>query len=399
MKKPTALEAAQAKELAAQREEIAALREKLDEQLKINQELQIIIKTQRDQIDLLLRQRFGKSSEAMDEAQLTLMLQGDEAKKHVASEDVGCVLEAEVMQGEAEIAAARRKERKRKEVRIPQHLPVIERIEIDPDEVKAQPEAYRCIGEEITEQIAMRRDGMGRRQIVRRKWVKKDEPHKAPIIGELDILQERSIAAPSLLAYVVTAKYCEHMPLYRIEKMFERAYNVRIPRQTMCDWMKLTADWFEPIYGLIKQSVVEDGYIQTDETVIKYLKPGNGEAKQGYLWTLKRPLSSTVYVWGPSRATVVLKGILPENYTGIIGADGYSVYRSYVQDSAGKVKLAACWAHVRRKFIEAMNGATQPAATVVKLIQHLYRIEAQIRDRQLSPNCPRASWAKPSPTR
>ena len=392
MTQPNAIEAAQAKELAALREQVTEFKKVNDElkitlqkQIEINAEQQVIIKTQRDQIDLLLRQKFGKSSEAMDAEQLMLLLQGDEAKKPDASEADVSALEAEIKRGEAEIAAARREERKRKTVRIPEHLPVIERIEIDPEEVKADPEAWRCIGEEVTEQIAMKRDGMGRRQIVRRKWVKKDEPHKAPIIGPLDTLQERSIAAPSLLAYLVNAKYCEHMPLYRLEKMFQRGYDVRIPRQTMCDWMGLTADWFEPIYGLIKQSVVTDGYIQTDETVIKYLVPGNGETKQGYLWTLRRPGQSVVYVWGPSRAASVLAGILPEDFSGIIGADGYSGNRSYVSSRDGQVKLAACWAHVRRKFLDAMKSKPVPSAAVVKLIQNLYAVEADLRQRELCP--------------
>jgi len=187
MTQPNAIEAAQAKELAALREQVTEFKKVNDElkitlqkQIEINAEQQVIIKTQRDQIDLLLRQKFGKSSEAMDAEQLVLLLQGDEAKKPDASEADVSALEAEIKRGEAEIAAARREERKRKTVRIPEHLPVIERIEIDPEEVKADPEAWRCIGEEVTEQIAMKRDGMGRRQIVRRKWVKKDEPHKAP---------------------------------------------------------------------------------------------------------------------------------------------------------------------------------------------------------------------------
>lgn len=294
-------------------------------------------------------------------------------------------MEAEIKRGEAQIAAARREQRKRKTVRIPEHLPVIERIEIDPEEVKADPDQWRCIGEEVTEQIAMKRDGMGRRQIVRRKWVKKDEPHKAPVIAQLDTLQERSIAAPSLLAYIINAKYGEHMPLYRLEKRFERAYDVRIPRQTMCDWLGLAADWFEPIYGRVKARVVAGEYLQADETMIRYLDPGKGQTSQGYLWTLRSPRGSVVYVWGPSRAGSVLRDILPDDWSGIIGADGYTVYRSFVENRAVQAQVAACWAHVRRKFHEAIKSAKVPSAAVVKLIQNLYAVEADLRERQISP--------------
>lgn len=81
MTQPNAIEAAQAKELAALREQVAEFKNALQKQIEINAEQQVIIKTQRDQIDLLLRQKFGKSSEALDSEQLMLLLQGEEAKK------------------------------------------------------------------------------------------------------------------------------------------------------------------------------------------------------------------------------------------------------------------------------------------------------------------------------
>lgn len=104
----------------------------------------------REKVDLLVRRIFGKSSEGVDEAQLMLMLQGDEpAKKDHASGSDVTGLEAELLKGDKELKAkTARSERK---PRLPDDLPVSEEIIVDPEEVQAQPQAYRQMGEEITE--------------------------------------------------------------------------------------------------------------------------------------------------------------------------------------------------------------------------------------------------------
>ncbi len=106
------------------------------------------------------------------------------------------------------------KPRKEREARVPEHLPAVDEV-IEPEEVTAAPEAWRHIGEEITEQLDYEPARFLRRRIIRKKYVKRDEPHQAPIIAPLNTLQERSIAAPGLLAQIIVAKYCDHLPLYR----------------------------------------------------------------------------------------------------------------------------------------------------------------------------------------
>jgi hypothetical protein len=178
--------------------------------------------------------------------------------------------------------------------------------------------------------------------------VKRDEPHQAPIIAPLTTLQERSIAAPGLLAQIIVAKYCDHLPLYRQEQIYATRHDIAIPRQSMARWIGLAADWLRPIYEHIHTGVMAGGYVQIDETPIEYLSPGNGATKQGYLWACKRPGSDVSFTWATSRAARCLDRIIPADFSGTVQCDGYAAYPSFANRSEGRITLAACWAHARR---------------------------------------------------
>lgn len=352
-------------------EENAALRAE-------NKAQQIEIKLLREKVDLLIRRIFGKSSEHLDDGQLMLLLQGgdDGAKKAEASSASPGVLEAEIEKRGKDTAKI--KPRKEREARVPEHLPAVDEV-IEPDEVVAAPEAWRSIGEEITEQLDYEPARFLRRRIIRRKYVKCDEPHQAPIIAPLNTLQERSIAAPGLLAQIIVAKYCDHLPLYRQEQIYATRHDIAIPRQSMARWLGLAADWLRPIYEHIHTGVMAGGYVQIDETPVEYLSPGNGETKQGYLWACKRPGADVSLTWATSRAARCLDRIIPADFTGTVQCDGYIAYPSFANRSEGRITLAACWAHARRKFHEATESTPQQAGWMLLQIQHLHRIEKQLR--------------------
>jgi hypothetical protein len=99
--------------------------------------------------------------------------------------------------------------RKQRGPRIPARLEVIEEI-IEPQEVQAQPEAWRCIGAEMTEQLDYEPARFFKRRIVRRKYVQREQPFAAPIIAPLETLQDRCLAAPGLIAAIIVAKYSDH---------------------------------------------------------------------------------------------------------------------------------------------------------------------------------------------
>lgn len=136
---------------------------------------------------------------------------------------------------------------------------------------------------------------------------------------------------------------------------------------------------------LLLEEVFKEGYAQIDETPVRYLAPGNGKTKQGYFWTARRPGGEVIYHWQTSRAATCLENVLPVDFTGTLQCDGYSAYDAFARQASGEITLAGCWAHARRKFIEAKESAPRTAGWMLGQIQHLYRIEARLRKKQSSP--------------
>ena len=269
--------------------------------------------------------------------------------------------------------------------RWPADLPVIEEI-IDPKEVQKAPEAWRLIGAEISEQLDYEPGRFLRRRLVRRKYVRRGDPEAVPVIAALPpSLQERCIAAPGLLAQIIVSKYCDHLPLYRQQSIFRNRYGVHLPRQSMARWMGLAADWLRPIYEEIRTGVMAGGYLQIDETPIRYLSPGHGQTKLGYFWTALSPGGDVVYHWETSRAADCLKKVIAADFQGTLQCDAYVAYGSFVKKHARKITLAGCWAHARRNFYEAREQAPQRCGWILRQIAHLYRIEENLRRSQAGP--------------
>jgi transposase len=283
-------------------------------------------------------------------------------------------------------------------VRLPEHLPVVEEV-IEPEPVKAQPEQWRCIGQEVSEQLDYEPGRFLRRRTIRKKYVHRTEVDAVPVIAPLpERLLDRSLPAVGLLVHLLVSKYCDHLPLYRLEQLFAQRYGVHLPRQTLARWVALAADWLQPIYEQIKTGVLADGYVQVDETPIDYLEPGHGKTKQGYLWTGSRPGGDVFFRWETSRATACLGRVVPTTFTGTIQCDGYAAYRSFAKGREPSITLAGCWAHVRRKFYEARESSPRLAGWLLNQIQQLYRIEARLREPHAGPNlraAVRASQSRP----
>jgi transposase len=327
----------------------------------------------RQKIDLLVRRLFGASSEALNVAQLELLLQ---------------LPHAQPLQPEPAPDPQLRlplRSRRPRVPRLPENLPVVEEV-IEPEPVKTQPEAWRCIGQEVSEQLDYEPARFLRRRTIRKKYVHRTEVDRPPVIAPLpERLQDRSLPAPGLLAHILVSKYCDHLPLYRQEQIFLQRHQVYLPRQTLARWVGLAADWLKPIYEQIRTGVLAGGYVQVDETPIEYLAPGNGRTKQGYLWTGSRPGGDVFYRWETSRAAACLDNVVPVNFTGTLQCDGYSAYRTFANEREGTIQLAGCWAHVRRKFYEALEQSPRTAGWLLRQIQNLYRVEAKLREQKAGP--------------
>ena len=343
---------------------------RLEAELKASQ---LEVKLLKEKVDALIRMIYGKKSEKLDPNQLMLLLEGLESKKEEAPTS------DESTEAGAGQPKAKTKRSQPKRPRVPDDLPVHEEV-IDPEEVKADPKQYRKIGEEISEQLDYRPAQFLKRRLIRRKYARIDNPYMPPVIAPLPAcLQERCLATPDLIAQVVTNKYVDHLPLYRQEQLFSRRHGVDIPRQTLCRWVELAAWWLEPVYDEMIRVQNTRRYLQIDETPIAYLKPGLGKTAQGYLWVTSAPGSDVIYHWYPGRGAKYLDEIFDENFSGTLQCDAYQAYGSFQKQRAGPLKLAGCWAHVRRKFFDSLSRDPPIARWFLIQIGHLYEIERRLR--------------------
>ncbi|HEV8493224.1 MAG TPA: IS66 family transposase, partial [Candidatus Angelobacter sp.] len=340
-------------QIAACQEEIAERKEQLAaahaERRRLNVELQRMLRENellRQKVDALARQLFGKKSEQLVPAQLQLLFQEMEAPGPALGKESGPQVPQTEPARERKAAAKPRQ----RTPRVPEHLPVVVEI-IEPEPVKIAPQNWRKIGEEVSDRLDYEPARFFRRRTVRPKYLHRSEVDAAPVIGELPpCLQERSLVTPGLLAQIVVSKYCDHLPLYRQESIYWSRHQVWLPRQTMAQWMGLAADWLRLIYEEIGREVFARKYVQIDETPIRYLEPGHGKTKLGYLWSCHRPGADVIFYWETSRAATCLEKIVPVDFHGHVQCDGYVAYETFARRRSGEIILAGCWAHARRNF-------------------------------------------------
>jgi transposase len=186
---------------------------------------------------------------------------------------------------------------------------------------------------------------------------------------------ERSLAGAGLLTQIVVSKYVDHIPLHRQEQIFERK-GVTIPRYQMSDWVAgVTEEYLEPPYLEHLKIMLNDSYLQADETSIKVQDDNlQGRCHQGFLWGACSPIRKTVaFVYSPSRAGAVAEEIF-EGYKGHLQTDLYAGYNKVILPA--DVTRLACLAHVRRKFIEASKAHPKETDIILKLFSRLYKNES-----------------------
>ena len=340
---------------------------------KENDRLESENKLLRQRVDFLLKKYFGgKKAESLSPNQLEFLF--NELQKTILPEKNDPPTEKKSSNSE------RTKKESRKIKSLPEDLPV-EEIILDPEEVKENPFDYRCIGEERTEELDVIPQSFLKRVYIRRKYVLKDQKDLPPIIRECPVrLIEGSIASPGLLTHIILSKYMDHLPLYRLEQIFKHRHGIELSRKTMSDWMDHVANWFKPLYNLIREELKVSGYLQIDETPIRYLQGEGGGSQQGYFWVYHSPPGGKIFEWHTSRAALCLEGML-KDYKGLIQTDGYGAYESYVRNHPS-IELLLCWAHARRKFFEALDETPKEAGWFLKQIQNLYAVEKRLKNQK-----------------
>jgi len=187
---------------------------------------------------------------------------------------------------------------------------------------------------------------------------------------------EKGMAGPGLLAYIVTSKFSDYLPLYRLEDIFERQ-GFEISRATQSIWCGDVADLVEPLYEGMAERVRQSHVVATDDTIMPMLSVGKTRSARMWVYVGDQANPYNVFDFTLNRGRDGPKYFL-RDYQQVLLADGYGGYDGVVAGNA--ITRAGCWAHSRRKFIDAEKVAPEIAREAVELIGALFRVERQGKD-------------------
>lgn len=281
---------------------------------------------------------------------------------------------------------------------IPAHLPRIDVVHDIPEVEKTCPCGCLLsrIGEEVSEKLDIIPAKMQVLRHIRPKYACKccegalDDGKSVKIALPPAQIIPKGLASAGLLAHVVTAKFCDALPFYRQEKQFIRL-GIEIPRQTMCNWAMMAADQCLPLLDLLHAEIRGGPLINADETPVQVLnEPGRSSTAKSYMWVFRGGASGNpvvVYQYDQSRGSDVAK-LFFNNYKGVVQTDGYRGYDFL--DTWHDILHVGCWAHARRKFIEAEKAGSKKnnrrTDKALGFIRKLYRLEKQAKEDELDPD-------------
>lgn len=268
-------------------------------------------------------------------------------------------------------------------------LPEAQRID------KATGKAMVPIGKKVTEELNYQR---GRIEVIEHVQVlyglppeeakdRKVEPKAAPLPPKPF---ENCIASALLLAWILVQKFCNHLPLYRQQRIFERD-GMRLSRKTQCDWALASAGLLEPIVECLMRRIRAGPVMQLDDTPIR-CQGGRGQSNfQARLWAFTNPeVSGVVFRFTPGRDSASLAELLGD-FEGWLVGDGYGGNRAAAKkvDAAhalsSGIRIGGCWAHVFRKFRDAIKESKSTATLFLDDIKKLYAIEREADAAGITP--------------
>lgn len=361
-------------------------------QLVSESEQMLLVKDQRiavleEQLQLLMHKRFGASSEKASLDQLHLFNEA-EATTSPLSETSSA--------DDAETIVPEHKRKKPGRRPLPADLP---RVVIEHD-ISEDQKICPCgchkkrIGQETSEQLDIIPPKAQVLQHVRYKYACLDcegTEDNGPTVTIASMPPQpipKSNASPGLLAYIVIAKFLDGLPLYRLAKIFAR-YGVDLGRGTMAGWMIKMGDMVVPLINLMNETQLGYDIVQMDETTVQVLKePGRAATSKSYMWVRRGgPPDQPVILfdYDPSRSGAVPFRLLAD-FKGTLQTDGYEGYAATA--ARDDIVHVGCLAHARRKFDEAVKAQTKTgrggmAKQGLELIQKIYRVEREARNREL----------------
>jgi transposase len=259
-------------------------------------------------------------------------------------------------------------------------------------EVRHEPENTTCscgcalerIGEDVAEKLDYAPGVFTVERHVRGKWVcaKCETLVQAPVAPHII---DKGIPTSGLLAQVLVAKFLDHLPLYRQERIFERA-GLAIARSTLAQWVGECGAQLQPLVDALAAELLKQEVLHADETPVAMLKPGNGKTHRAYLWsyctTRYNETRAVVFDFAESRA-----GLHAREFLGLPGDHGWhgklvcDDYSGYKQLLTMGVTEAGCLAHARRKFFDLWaNHKSTVVEEALKYFVQLYEVEREVQD-------------------
>lgn len=341
-------------------------------------------------LDLLVRRLYGRSSEKLDPRQGLLF------ESPPASE------EPPVTAPPAEEAPAPPPARRRP--RRPRRPDQLQRVDVVHDLTEAEKQVLAGggelipIGQEISEQYEWEPSCLYVVRHIQQKYARRPQLVESNDREKNVVTAPKppqplpgSQAGPGLLAQVLTAKYADHLPLHRQERIFGR-HGLRFSRQTTCDWALSCAELLQPLDQRMRIEVLCSWVIHTDDTPGPIRDAHRKQKHLGRFWVYRGDAEHPL-VWfdyTPSRSRDGPAEVL-QGYQGYLQADAFGGYDGIYAGSQGQIVEVACWAHARRKFFEARGTDRLRAETALAFIGRLYDVERTAKD-----SCAR-EWAELPP--
>tara|TARA_R110002073_G_scaffold17103_1_gene64865 strand:- start:345 stop:1922 length:1578 start_codon:yes stop_codon:yes gene_type:complete len=327
----------------------------------------------------LRRIRFGKKSESLSSKQTNLF-------EETLQSDLAAV-NAEIEQLDPSAKADQTKPPRSRAGRqpLPDHLPRIEH--------RHEPESCQCdqcghhlvkIGEDVSEQLDVEPAKFFVHRHIRPQYACKtcETVTAAPVPPAII---DGGMAAPGLLAWVLTSKYLNHLPLYRLEQIAARE-QVTLSRSTMAEWVGRVGFALQPLVDRLKWHLLQGNTSHADETPVAQLDPGKGKTRKAYLWAyrsndLEPGPRIIVFDYQAGRSGRHAQNFL-EDWQGHLMVDDYGGYKALFSDKQASPCIElACWTHARRKFFDLHKANDSPMAfEALQRIGNLYAIEAESKN-------------------
>lgn len=329
----------------------------------------------------LQQKQFGSSSEKQEVIQAELVFtEAEDSAEAEVPEQVDAFSDNPVIVAEHK--------RKKKRISIPADLPRVDIIHDLPADQKCCPHdgtELKPIGFESHEQLDIIPASV---RVLHHKHLKYACPCcEKHIVTASKPAQpiEKSIASPGLLAHIAIQKYADALPLYRQSEIVKRI-GVELDTTTLANWMIRCGALVQPLINLLHERILEQPVLHADETRVQVLNEVDKTPQSNsYMWVLRSTQSlcaAVLYRYEPTRSGKAATELL-HDYRGALMVDGYSGYNRVCEQQS--ITRLGCWAHARRKFIEAQkiqkSGKAGKADQAIAFIQQLYGIEKAIKGK------------------